>query len=112
MLIELASNWLVCQIKSWSRFPSFLDKSSFLACVTTSTTSATSSRPSAERFLEGLDRALLETKLFRATSIWSFYERKIISFNPTFLRLWHAIEDEDDRDEMKHNKLTEGTLPS
>jgi hypothetical protein len=75
VLTDLASNCWVCQMKSCSRFPSFLDRRSLLAWLTTSTTSATSSRPSADSFFEGLDRALLAMKLFRATSIWSFYAR-------------------------------------
>lgn len=72
VLTALGSNCCVCQMKSCSKFPSFLLKSKFFACVTTSRTSVTSALPSVDSLPEGWDKALDARKLFRATSIWSF----------------------------------------
>jgi hypothetical protein len=60
-------------MKSWSRFPSFFDRTRNFACLMTSCTSATSALPSAESLSEGLERAFDARKLFRATSICSFW---------------------------------------
>lgn len=69
----LGSNCVVCQMKSWSRLPSFLDSRRFLAWVTTSLKSFTRAFPSVESLSEGFARALDARKLFRATSIWAFW---------------------------------------
>lgn len=66
-------------MKSWRRLPSFLERRRFLARRTTSLVSATRVLPSSERFSEGLLRALEVRKLFRATSICSFYNGYSVS---------------------------------
>lgn len=72
----LGSNCVVCQMKSWSRLPSFLDNSSCLDWVTTSRKSFTRALPSGESLSAGVVRALEARKLLRATSIWSFWRSR------------------------------------
>ena len=61
-----------CQIKSCSKFPSFLDSKSCLACSTMSRKSATKAWPSVESFLDGLASGRDLRKLLSAISICSF----------------------------------------
>ena len=99
-LTALGSSCCVCQAKSWSRLPSFLDNKSCFACLTTSRTSATRAWPSGESLADGLESALDSRKLFNATSIWSFWCKRVSS------RPFGACQGELEL------VLTEGALPS
>ncbi len=64
--------WLVCQMKSWRRFPSFLVNNKTFACSMTSRRSATRTLPSEDSFGEGFANGLDFMAEFNAMSICLF----------------------------------------